>query len=477
MTVLVWLRQDLRLADNPALHHACRLGATVIPVFIDDATPTSTSQLGAASRVWLHHSLQRLAESLTACGSCLIIRQGDALSVLQTLMRETQATHVYWNRVYEPACLARDTLIKQTLKADCEVRSFNASLLNEPWDVLKADATPYKVFTPFWKAMLKYGIQHTLLPAPSNIPAPNQFPTSVTVENLALLPRIRWDAPLMAHWQVGESAAMQKLHQFLQGHAEQYKTARDFPAQPATSMLSPHLHFGEISPRQSVYHATQYLAANSQAEQGIQHFLQEIGWREFAYHLLYHYPHTVDQALDARFQHFQWAENYDALLTRWQLGQTGLPIIDAGMRELWHTGWMHNRVRMIAASLLTKNLLIPWQIGEQWFRHTLVDADLANNVLGWQWTAGCGADAAPYFRIFNPILQSQKFDPEGEYIRRWLPELQYRDKQNIHLPREFGDALKNYPLPIVDLKASRTKALEQFDRIKHPFLKSKTLNN
>ena len=477
MTVLVWLRQDLRLADNPALHHACRLGATVIPVFIDDATPTSTSQLGAASRVWLHHSLQRLAESLTACGSRLIIRQGDALSVLQTLMRETQATHVYWNRVYEPACLARDTLIKQTLKADCEVRSFNASLLNEPWDVLKADATPYKVFTPFWKAMLKYGIQHALLPAPANIPAPNQFPTSVTVENLALLPRIRWDAPLMAHWQVGESAAMQKLHQFLQGHAEQYKTARDFPAQPATSMLSPHLHFGEISPCQAVYHATQYLATNPQVEQGIQHFLQEIGWREFAYHLLYHYPHTVDQALDARFQHFPWAENYDALLTHWQLGQTGLPIIDAGMRELWHTGWMHNRVRMIAASLLTKNLLIPWQIGEQWFRHTLVDADLANNVLGWQWTAGCGADAAPYFRIFNPILQSQKFDPEGEYIRRWLPELQYRDKQNIHLPRELGDALKNYPLPIVDLKSSRTKALEQFDRIKHPFLKSKTLNN
>lgn len=461
-TALVWLRQDLRLADNPALYQACRACEHVIPVFIDDPLPTSISQLGAASRVWLHHSLQALDTHLQTLGSRLILRQGAALPVLQQLIASTGATHVYWNRVYDPASLARDKHIKETLKQTCEVHSFNASLLNEPWEVLKADGTPYKVFTPFWKAMLKHGIQHLPLPIPERMVAPANLPDSLPVDALGLLPTIRWDTEMMTHWQVGETAAMQKLLTFLPQGAD-YKEARNLPAQTGTARLSPHLHFGEISPRQAVYHTEHYLQHHPEADGGLRHFMQEIGWREFAYHLLYHFPHTQERALDARFDAFPWAEDYDAVLSRWQQGQTGFPIIDAGMRELWQTGWMHNRVRMIVASLLTKNLLVPWQVGEQWFRDTLVDADLASNVFGWQWTAGCGADAAPYFRIFNPILQSQKFDPEGEYIRRWVPELHARDNKQVHLPRELGDGLRDYPLPVVDLKASRKRALMLFN--------------
>lgn len=464
-TAIVWLRQDLRLADNPALYHACRKCEHVIPVFIDDPLPTSISQLGAASKVWLHHSLQALDSSLQTHGYRLTLRHGAALDVLRELLNSTGATHLYWNRVYDPASLARDKHIKETLKSVCEVHSFNASLLNEPWEVLKADDTPYKVFTPFWKAMLKYGIQHLPLPMPEHIPTPANLPESLPLNALKLLPTIRWDTDMMAHWQVGEHAAMQALHNFLPNGAA-YKDDRNLPAQQGTARLSPHLHFGEISPRQAVYHTEQYLAEHPAAESGLRHFMQEIGWREFGYHLLYHFPHTVAQALDSRFDHFPWADDYDAVLQRWQRGQTGFPIIDAGMRELWQTGWMHNRVRMIVASLLTKNLLVPWQAGEQWFRDTLVDADLASNVFGWQWTAGCGADAAPYFRIFNPILQSQKFDPDGEYIRRWIPELQGRDNKQVHLPHELGDGLRDYPLPIVELGGSRERALAMFTQIK-----------
>ncbi|MDQ5769856.1 cryptochrome/photolyase family protein [Thiothrix subterranea] len=465
MTIaIVWLRQDLRLADNPALYQACRTCEQVIPVFIDDPLPSSISQLGAASRVWLHHSLQALDTHLQTLGNRLILRKGAALPVLQQLIASTGATHVYWNRVYDPASLARDKHIKETLKQTCEVHSFNASLLNEPWEVLKADGTPYKVFTPFWKAMLKHGIQQLPLPMPERMVAPANLPDSLPVDALGLLPTIRWDTDMMIHWEVGEAAAMQKLLAFLPQGAD-YKEARNLPAQTGTARLSPHLHFGEISPRQAVYHTEHYLQTHPEADSGLRHFVQEIGWREFSYHLLYHFPHTQERALDARFDVFPWADDYAAVLSRWQQGQTGFPIIDAGMRELWQTGWMHNRVRMIVASLLTKNLLVPWQVGEQWFRDTLVDADLASNVFGWQWTAGCGADAAPYFRIFNPILQSQKFDPEGEYIRRWVPELHARDNKQVHLPRELGDGLRDYPLPVVDLKTSRERALTLFKRI------------
>lgn len=462
---LVWFRQDLRLADNPAWFEACRRCQQVIPIFIDDPSPQTSSQIGAASRVWLAHSLTSLDQSLQAKASRLILRQGHAFSVLQDLIKETGASHVFWNRCYDPISLARDTQIKSTLKEQVQVQSFNASLLREPWQVLKNDGQPYKVYSPFWKALLKMGLSQNLLPEPAVIPSPIQWPSSLTLDAFKLLPAIRWDQRMMADWKVGESAALDRLHDFLASTVSQYKTARDQPAVMGTSRLSPHLHFGEIGPRQIVLFAEQYLAEHPAASTGIQTFLQEIAWREFAGYLLYHFPQTLNEPLDQRFKKFQWADDYSANLQRWQQGKTGIPIVDAGMRELWQTGWMHNRVRMIVASLLTKNLLIPWQEGEAWFRDTLVDADLANNILGWQWVAGCGADAAPYFRIFNPILQGEKFDPTGEYVRRWLPELAGRAAKEIHHPRVLGDVWK-YPLPITDLSFSRQHALERYAQMR-----------
>jgi deoxyribodipyrimidine photo-lyase len=466
MITLVWLRQDLRLADNPALYAACCSSSQVILVFIDDPTPSSSSQLGAASRVWLHYSLQALQHSLVAFKQQLIIRQGQALKVLQDLIRETGAQQVFWNRVYEPACLARDTQLKQALQAHCTVKSFNASLLYEPWQVLKADQTPYKVFSSFWKAVLSKGIVQELLPTPTHIPVPQAWPLSLSLDALRLKPDLPWAGRIMTHWQVGEMAALQRLEHFLAQTARAYYQQRDYPAQDFTSRLSPHLHFGEISPRQIAYYAQALLAQQPAAEQGVQAFLRELGWREFAYALLYHFPQTVTEPLDTRFQRFQWHSAEPSTLGRWQQGNTGYPIIDAGMRQLWQTGWMHNRVRMLVASFLTKNLLIPWQVGEQWFRDTLVDADLANNVLGWQWTAGCGADAAPYFRLFNPILQSQKFDADGAYIKQWCPALSQRTAPRVHFPRELGEAVMDYPLPMIDFKQSRELALNRFAQIK-----------
>ena len=466
MITLVWLRQDLRLADNPALYAACQQSSQVILVFIDDPTASSTSQLGAASRVWLQHSLQALQASLSPFKQQLILRQGQAISELSKLVQETGAQQIVWNRIYEPECLNRDRAIKLALQAQCQVKSFNANLLYEPWEILKADQTPYKVFTPFWKAVLAKGIVQEPLPIPKVIPVPQQFPSSLDLADLHLMPRLDWGAKLIKHWQVGETAALANLHEFLATGVDDYAVQRDFPAQLGTSRLSPHLHFGEISPRQISYYTQALLEQQPRSAQGAQSFLRELGWREFAYYLLFHFPTTVNQPLDLRFQQFAWASDYASALKQWQQGQTGYPIIDAGMRQLWQTGWMHNRVRMLVASFLTKNLLIPWQLGDQWFRDTLVDADLASNVLGWQWTAGCGADAAPYFRLFNPILQSQKFDPEGSYIKQWCPELRQRSAGTVHLPLENPLPNNPYPLPMIDFKASRELALSRFAAIK-----------
>jgi deoxyribodipyrimidine photo-lyase len=467
-TGIVWFRQDLRLADNPALNAAVETCDNVIPVFIDETSGNSglLQAESEASHVWLQHSLRQLDARLREKSSCLIILQGDALACLQKLCTETQATHIFWNRRYDPVGIQVDTDIKQQLKADYIINSFQANVLLEPWQLLKKDDTPYRVFTPFWKAAVKLGVVSSPLPEPVSIPTDVKPLSSLSFDDLGYTPTIPWDKPMMAYWQVGEDAAHEKLDHFLAEHGEVYKTDRDFPALPATSKLSPHLHFGEISPRQIIYQTTAFLADNPQAETSLRHFMSEVGWREFAYHLLYHYPETVNAPLDQRFKDFPWRENTKHELERWQRGYTGFPIIDAGMRELWHTGWMHNRVRMIVASLLTKNMLIPWQAGEQWFRNTLLDADLASNVLGWQWVAGSGADAAPYFRIFNPLLQSQKFDKDGEYIRRWVPELKDRDNKKIHLPLELGEKAGDYPKAIVDLKATRERALERFQQIK-----------
>lgn len=465
MLTIVWFRQDLRLADNSALHYACEHASQLIPLFIDEPTALTTSQLGSASRVWLHYSLQALQQQLQALGSHLILRQGSALTILRELIQQTGATQLVWNRLYDPASIERDKQLKANLSDDCEIHSFNSSLIKEPWEALKADKTPYKVFTPFWNALLKQGISEAPLPIPEKFPPLPTSLHSLDLNELKLLPKIGWDKALVAHWQIGEQAASQKLQQFLTQQVDTYNQDRDYPAL-ATSQLSPHLHAGEIGPRQIIYQAYQHRDNHPAASTGANFFLRELGWREFAYHLLYHFPHTLTHPLDERFEHFPWADHYADLLKSWQTGQTGFPIIDAGMRQLWQTGWMHNRVRMLVASLLTKNMLIPWQVGEQWFRDTLVDADLANNVLGWQWTAGCGADAAPYFRLFNPITQSQKFDPDGTYIRQWVPELRHRSKQLIHLPRSAQEQLGDYPSSILDLAFTRGQALARFEQIK-----------
>lgn len=465
---IVWLRADLRLSDNPALYAASQLCSTIMPIFIDDPTPSTISQLGSASRVWLHHNLAQLQHDLAQQGSQLILRQGQALAVLQALLQETQATHVFWNRLYDPVSLERDTAIKKALSTQVSVQSFNGSLLYEPWQILKADQTPFKVFTAYWKQVLKQGVDQALTPAPLHFNAPKVQPHSLALEQLNLLPKKpRWDIGMMQGWSVGESAAQQQLTHFLECAVKDYATARDCPAMQGTSKLSPHLHFGSISPRQVLNATTQWKNTHPSNSQGIETFEREIGWREFGYYLLFHFPHTLTEPLDLRFNSFPWRDptDYQTDLKRWQQGQTGIPMVDAGMRQLWQTGWMHNRVRMIVASFLTKNLLISWQEGEAWFRDTLVDADLANNVLGWQWTAGSGADAAPYFRIFNPVTQGEKFDPDGAYIQTYIPELKGRNSKVIHAPRQLGESY-NYPLPVVDLAASRARALAAFDAIK-----------
>lgn len=474
MSTLVWFRRDLRLADNPALAEAVRLGGPVIPVFIDDGPDGLAWPPGSASRWWLHHSLQALAVSLAERGSRLIVRRGPSEAALRQLLHETGAGRVLWNRRYEPAHVARDKHLKAVLRAGgVDVRSFNSALLFEPWTVSTQKQEPYRVFTPYWRSARRLGFA-----APAGVPAASLPPVPAAVESLAiddldLLPRIPWDAGLRATWMPGETAALQALEAFLETGLASYAEDRDRPDRAGTSRLSPHLHFGEIGPRQAV--AALLHAGEAQPSDGVQRhldtFLREIAWREFAYHLLYHFPDTPDAPLDVRFEAFPWAEDETESLTRWQRGQTGIPLIDAGMRELWHTGWMHNRVRMAVASFLTKNLRVPWLAGARWFWDTLVDADLANNTLGWQWSAGCGADAAPYFRIFNPVLQGQRFDPQGTYVRRWVPELTPLGDKQIHAPWAVAPASlagagiepsPRYPAPMVDLRESRELALAAF---------------
>lgn len=462
---IVWFRQDLRLADNPALHAACESCDEIIPLYIDDTEEGPSTALGSASRVWLHHSLESLTKALEDHYKAkLIIKQQSPEQCLKELIKTFDVSHIFWNRCYSPYSVERDSRLKEQLGKICEVKSFKANLINEPWQLLKQDGGPYRVFTPYWKTALAQGINDSPLPQPKSVKTPKSL-GSTSVDDLDLLPDINWHERMMAHWQVGEQSAHDKLEMFLHDSAANYKNDRDKPGIYGTSQLSPHLQFGEISPRQIVHASLQARDDQPGSEKGINTFLSEVGWREFAYNLLYHFPQTISGPLNGKFNDFPWADaNHTAdQLKAWQQGQTGFPIIDAGMRQLWLTGWMHNRVRMIVASFLTKNLLIPWQQGEAWFRDTLVDADLASNVMGWQWVAGSGADAAPYFRIFNPVLQSEKFDPNGDYIRRWAPELKDVDKKKIHQP---DGEIEGYPEPIVDLKATRQRALNAYNEIK-----------
>ena len=473
---LVWFRHDLRLDDNPALLAAAERGGPVIPVFIWAPEEEGAWPPGAASRWWLHQSLGQLEGDLRAVGARLIIRQGASLDQLLQLIDETGAEAVFWNRRYEPAAVARDTTVKQALRAQNLVaESFNGNLLFEPWEVATREGKPFQVFTAFWRAALSRPQPAVPLASPSRLAAPERWPDSLPLEELGLEPRIDWAVGFRETWQPGIAGAEIRLQTFLEDAAPRYKIARDYPAEPVTSKLSPHLHIGEISPRRIWHEVQSWLSVarrSGTAEHG-ETFLKELGWREFAHHLLFHFPHTAEQPLRSRFERFP-SEDNPQLLASWQKGRTGYPIVDAGMRELWHTGWMHNRVRMIGASFLVKDLLAPWSSGAKWFWDTLVDADLANNTLGWQWTAGCGADAAPFFRIFNPVTQSQKFDPRGVYLRHWLPELAALPDKWLHQPWESppdilqtaGIALgTTYPMPLVDHGAARQRALEAFKSI------------
>lgn len=477
----MWFRQDLRLADNPAFFAACKQCDQLVAVFIDDPLDQSVSSLGEASRAWLHHSLKALADSLRAKGSDLYFAQGSSLAVLTNILEVTGSEYVFWNRCYDPVTIARDTKIKASL-ARYQPRTFNASLIHEPWENLKADGTVYRVYSPYWRAAAKQidatPGQLALAKSPRAIPVlkksllkllkPGSEAGCVHMSALKLMPNHVWGENMMSHWQAGEGAARKKLDVFRKATVHDYDSGRNLPAKAGTSMLSAHLHFGEISPRQVLLRLLDGRAL-SDLNDGELTYAKEIVWREFAYCLIYHFPHTLDQPLDSRFKRFKWAKNTDKHLRAWQQGRTGVPIVDAGMRELYAMGWMHNRVRMIVASYLIKNLLIPWQSGENWFRNTLVDADVASNAMGWQWTAGSGADAAPYFRVFNPVLQGEKFDKNGDYVRRWVPELRNVPVKYIHKPWELDEQTRqnvDYPDPLVDLKLSRERALSAFSALK-----------
>ena len=439
---IVWFDRDLRLGDNPALARAIAAGRPIVPVFIWSPEEEKPWEPGAATRWWLHQSLASLERTLAALGSRLVLRRGPAADALIGLAAETGAGHVFWNRRYEPAAIARDSAIEQNLAGRrIGVSISPGNLLFEPGTVLNSNGKPFQVFTAFWRACLAVRNPSEPMPPPVKLTAPRQWPASLELCHLHLEPRIDWAGGLRDAWQPGESAAAGLAQRFVGAAMESYAIGRDRPDRQGTSRLSPYLHFGEISARQ--------LWQSARLARGAEPYLRQLAWREFSYHLLFHFPRTPEEALRPEFRAFPWRTD-KRLLEAWTRGRTGYPLVDAGMRELWHTGWMHNRVRMLAASFLVKHLMIPWQEGARWFWDTLVDADLANNTMGWQWTAGCGADAAPYFRVFNPVLQAAKFDPDGEYVRRWVPELSTPD----------------YPPPIVEHEAARKRALAAWATIR-----------
>jgi len=475
--VIVWLRDDLRLADHPALHEAVASGAPVLCLYVRDEESAGVRALGGAARWWLHHALAALDDSLRAAGGRLDILRGPAASLVPALAEAAGARGVFWTRRYGAAEIAVDSAIKATLVAQGrEAKSFNGQLLAEPFALKTKSGGPYRVFTPFWRAL-----SATPIPAPLPAPArlrraawPANAPARLDLADLRLLPeRPDWAGGLRAAWRPGEAGARAALQAFLSDRATTYPADRDRPALPATSRLSPHLRFGEISPR-AVWHAARHAAATGEVDAAaIDKFLSELGWRDFSWHLLFHNPDLATRNVDARFDAFPWRDD-PAGLAAWRRGQTGYPIVDAGMRELWTTGYMHNRVRMIAASFLIKHLLVDWRQGENWFQDTLCDADPASNPASWQWVAGSGADAAPYFRIFNPILQGEKFDAAGDYVRRWVPELTRTPAAFIHKPWTAPRAMLdkagvrlgvNYPAPIVDHAAARARALSAWRMI------------
>ena len=473
-TLLLWFRKDLRLIDHAALATAADAGFRILPVYIREPEDVGTGPLGAAQAWWLHHSLTAFADSLDGLGSRLILRSGKAETVLADLISETGASGVFWNRRYDPAGIAVDKELKTRLTADgIEVRTFAGQILHEPTKLKTGAGGHFRVYTPFWKALDGSGEPPEPIPAPTSLHAPDRWPQSEKLADWDLLPtRPNWAKGFEAEWQPGEAGAHKRLAAFVKSGLKGYRTRRDFPGEAHVSMLSPHLALGEISPA-SVWHATRGLSDDYASEDFI-HFRKELVWRDFSYHLLFHFPDLATKNWNDKFDAFPWREA-PVLLQKWQRGQTGYPIVDAGMRQLWQTGFMHNRVRMIVASFLIKDLLVDWREGERWFRDTLVDADPASNAASWQWVAGSGADAAPFFRIFNPITQGEKFDPEGVYIRRFVPELKAMPAKFIHKPSEAPFAIlkeagvslgKTYPLPIVDHGKARDAAMAAFQGLK-----------
>ena len=464
MKNLVWLRQDLRLSDNPALYHAASQGELIV-IYIYDTENPAQYKLGGASKWWLRHSLKSLIADFKKHDIQLIIKKGDPFKILTELIDAENITALYYNRCYEPFAIKRDTKIKQELAI--EVNSYNASLLYEPWQIKNGQGQFFKVFTPFWKACLNFATPEEPLETP-DLKAATHQQKSLTVNELDLLPKNPdWSVGFDKQWQVGEQAAQDKLHNFLDTGLKNYATERDLPAEVnGTSILSPHLHFGEISSRQ-IFQAVKFheeLHPAKDTSYSIKRYVAELGWREFSYYLLYHFKELPEQAFNKKFSNFPW-QNDKNHLQAWRKGLTGYPIVDAGMRQLWQSGWMHNRVRMIVASFLTKHLLIDWRLGAEHFYDCLLDADLASNSASWQWVAGSGADAAPYFRIFNPIMQSKKFDSNGEYIKKWVPELAHLDTKYLHEPWLYEGEL-DYPKPLVEHFFARDRALQTYQKIK-----------
>ena len=466
--IIVWFRRNLRLTDNEALAAACNTKRPIIPLYVHDSLDA-----GSASRWWLHHSLSKLDDALRCRGPGLLIRIGAAEAEIRSVIDASGATDVYFSRRYEPAALKQEEEVCNALPSGVDIRNFEDSLLHNPREIRNLSGAPYKVFTPFWRASTQLGDPATPIPAPESIlPAKLDLP-SVDVGDLNLTPRSPdWAGGLREHWQPGEHGALQRLDEAAES-AGRYADERDRPDLNATSQLSPHLHFGEVSPRQ-VWHAINSRYSGTTGRAGAEALLRQLYWREFSHYLLVHFQTLPERPLRPEFEHFSWT-NDPALLRAWQRGQTGFPLVDAGMRQLWAIGWMHNRVRMVVASFLVKNLMIDWQTGADWFLDTLVDADLANNSAGWQWVAGCGTDAAPYFRIFNPVSQSKKFDPDGAYIRRWVPELSELPNEFIHEPwkadglaQQLANARigEDYPLPIVDLRETRQNALDAYRQVR-----------
>ena len=460
-TALVWFRNDLRLADNPALQAALRGGFEPVPVYVHAPDEEGEWAPGAASDAWRLRSLRNLDADLQTRGSRLQVLRGPTLVALQRLAASSGAEAVFWNRRYEPAIESRDATIKRVLRQHgLRAESHNAALLFEPWQVQSKSGDPYRVFTPFWRMALTQWRLPALHAAPERLPSPPVLEHAITPAALSLAPTIAWDAGFWDEWVPGEAGALAAARDFVARLLGGYGEQRDRPDRRGTSRLSPHLHFGEIAPWRIV-RMLDDVGVDAVADRDA--YVRELGWREFAHHLLHHFPHTPDANFNPRFDDFAWAQVTPRELQAWRQGRTGIPIVDAGMRELWHTGWMHNRVRMIAASFLSKNLRVHWHEGARWFWDTLVDADLANNTLGWQWVAGTGADAAPYYRVFNPVLQAQKFDPQGDYIARWVPELAKLAPAQRHAPWT-GTIPRDYVKPIVDLARSRQAALDALAR-------------